>query len=577
MGLGAWIKRGVAAVAPGAAIVSRHPGSGAVAMSFDDGPNPEVTPRLLDALDRLEVRGTFFLVGRQAELHPALVRDIDSRGHQVASHGYAHLDARRFSAPKVVKDAEHAQACLEDILGRTLPRDYRPPFGTVNPAAFVKMAIAGFRHVFWSVDSRDAFCATAQELSDSFSKRTVRAGDVILLHDDYPLTVDAIPSIVDRIRKAGLGFETVAGPIADADQAARPEPARPARGTPTAKRELAARALVQVGGHNALRGLRTVIAPTLRVLAYHRVAVEPLSPDYPFDRELVSSFRSEFEWQLDYLRRHYSPVSCRQVADALDGGAPLPPRPVLVTFDDGFDDNYGVAFPALAARDVPAIIFLATDYVGSEAIYWFDRVAYAIQRTRAERLRFEDGTLLQIGSTPRTRQRALRDVLRQLKSLENLARSRMVDELERIAAAPVEPAHRPLSRALDWAQVREMSERGIEFGSHTASHPVLTRIADPETLDRELIGSKERIEAETGRAVDALAYPVGGIEALNERVVDRVRATGYRLAFTYQSGNNRLDRIERLALKRLRVEHDTTRDWFAAMLEAPELVTYPSR
>lgn len=572
MALGAWIKRGVAAAAPGTAIVRRPAGRGAVALTFDDGPNPAVTPRLLDALDRLEVRGTFFLIGSQAALHPSLVREIDACGHQVANHGHAHLDGRRVSALEVVEDAERAHACLEDILGRTLPRDYRPPYGTVNPAAFVKMAIAGFRYVFWSVDSRDAFCTTAEELADSFAKRTVRDGDVILLHDDYALTVDAIPSIVDRIRAAGLHFETVAGVTAGAGGAGGP-----GRGRPMAKRELVARALVQVGGHSALRGLRTVIAPTLRVLAYHRVAAEPVSPDYPFDRELISSYRSEFEWQLDYLRRHYAPVTCRQVADALDGGPPLPPRPVLVTFDDGFDDNYTVAFPALAARGIPAIIFLATDYVGSDAVYWFDRVAYAIQRTRAERLAFQDGTLLEIGSTARSRQHALRDFLRQLKSLEDHARGRMVEELERIAAAPVEPAHRALSRALDWAQVREMSGQGIEFGSHTASHPVLTRIADPETLDRELIGSRDRIEAEIGRTVDALAYPVGGIEALNERVVDRVRATGYRLAFTYQSGNNRLDRTERLSLKRLRIEHDTTRESFAAMLEAPELVTYPSR
>ena len=124
---------------------------------------------------------------------------------------------------------------------------------------------------------------------------------------------------------------------------------------------------------------------------------------------------------------------------------------------------------------------------------------------------------------------------------------------------------------MTWEQVREMLAGGMEFGSHTVTHPILSTIVDPAHLRFELEESKATIERETGRPVLALAYPVGGKNAVSNEVVAAVRQSGYQFAFTYEPGCNKRVPGKRFLLKRLQVERYTTRSLFAASLELPEI------
>jgi peptidoglycan/xylan/chitin deacetylase (PgdA/CDA1 family) len=115
-----------------------------------------------------------------------------------------------------------------------------------------------------------------------------------------------------------------------------------------------------------------------------------------------------------------------------------------------------------------------------------------------------------------------------------------------------------------------MSAAGIEIGSHTVSHPILSML-DDASLTRELVDSRHTLEHELGKPVSVLAYPVGGAQEFNDKVVEVAQATGYRLGVSYMQGVNRLGGLDPFRLRRQHVERYTTAPYFSAQLSLPEL------
>ena len=346
-------------------------------------------------------------------------------------------------------------------------------------------------------------------------------------------------------------------------------------GHPRSKRERASAALAALGLTTALGSLRSAFVQDLRVLAYHRVLPMLDEEAFAFDAELVSAVQEAFDQQMAWLAARYEPVSCRQVADALRTGTRLPRRAVMVTFDDGFRDNYEVAFPILRRHGVPALFFLSSGYIGTDRIFWFDWLVHVLLQTRAERIRLDELELtIHPGASRAARRAEAHRLLGALKRVAQPRRLRALAQLEREAGVEVASTDRVHSAPMNWDQVREMSRAGMEFGSHSVTHPVLARVDDDAELRFELEESRAAIERETGAPVLSLAYPVGGRDAVDARVLEAVAAAGYEFAFTYQSGVNRIEAAERFALKRLRVETCVTRDLFRGMLELPEAFTW---
>lgn len=131
-------------------------------------------------------------------------------------------------------------------------------------------------------------------------------------------------------------------------------------------------------------------------------------------------------------------------------------------------------------------------------------------------------------------------------------------------------------RPMTWDQLREMRDGGMELGSHGVSHRMLAKLSDDD-LARELQDSKAALERELGRSAQVLAYPVGGPDAFDERVVGTARAAGYRMACSYISGTDRLVPASRFALRRLPVERDMDAAWFESMVSLPELFCFASQ
>lgn len=175
-----------------------------VALTFDDGPD-ELTPQYLDLLDRLAVRATFFLIGQSCARWPASVRDIVSRGHEVASHGHTHKTFPSLSGQELAAELARVQELIPPSERRRAL--LRPPRGAVSPRSLLRCAAAGYTTVLWSLDSDDCRTKSSDDVITRVSG--ARAGEIVLLHEGQSWTLEALPAIVASLRSAGLELVTV--------------------------------------------------------------------------------------------------------------------------------------------------------------------------------------------------------------------------------------------------------------------------------------------------------------------------------------------------------------------------------
>jgi len=203
------VKRGLERAVPARLFITHaRPQSGAVHLTFDDGPHPQHTPALLDQLHALGVRATFFVIGANAERHPEIIRRMANEGHVIGSHSFSHSDPGQVSAADLMHEIERTSAVLEPLLGEA-PRLFRPPLGAVTAAKLARLWAAGQKVVLWNVDPRDYALARAEELSDWFESYPLAAGDLVLLHDTVPHARAALPGLVASVRARGLEFATI--------------------------------------------------------------------------------------------------------------------------------------------------------------------------------------------------------------------------------------------------------------------------------------------------------------------------------------------------------------------------------
>ena len=174
-----------------------------VALTFDDGPDPQRTPAVLDLLARQGVRATFFVVGARAEAHPELVRRMVAEGHVVGNHSYTH--SWRFplrSLGRTVEELRRTGEVLHRITGRQ-PRLFRPPFGVTNPTIARAVRRLGLDPVGWSIRSLDTMGQSPERVAARILRR-LHPGAVILLHDRCAGSERLGGLLVEGLRSRGL-------------------------------------------------------------------------------------------------------------------------------------------------------------------------------------------------------------------------------------------------------------------------------------------------------------------------------------------------------------------------------------
>lgn len=194
----------------GSAADGRVAGPKLIALTFDDGPYPVDTPALLAVLHAARVPGTFFLIGRDAEQYPGLVRAIAAAGNEVANHTETHPDLDALDAAAVTAeltgDAETLGRLTSDPDVR---REFRPPHGRFRLATLAAAQRAGYDTILWTDDPGDWRNVSRTVLADHIV-RYATSPEILLLHNGRPETVALLPGIIQRFRQAGYRFTTVA-------------------------------------------------------------------------------------------------------------------------------------------------------------------------------------------------------------------------------------------------------------------------------------------------------------------------------------------------------------------------------
>jgi peptidoglycan/xylan/chitin deacetylase (PgdA/CDA1 family) len=177
-------------------------------LTFDDGPDPATTPRLIDMLAEHAAHATFFLIGERVERHPEIVRRLVAAGHALGNHSYDHPKFDAITATAQDEQIARTDRLLAQFDGR-VTRPFRPPYG-VLPAALIARSMLRRRQLaYWSVDSLDYQQRPTRELVDILRHQPPHAGDVILMHDDRPLTLELLAVMLPEWRRTGFSFEAL--------------------------------------------------------------------------------------------------------------------------------------------------------------------------------------------------------------------------------------------------------------------------------------------------------------------------------------------------------------------------------
>lgn len=285
---------------------------------------------------------------------------------------------------------------------------------------------------------------------------------------------------------------------------------------------------------------RNRLRQAVRILMYHR-----------FPKE------SRFEAQCAHLKKCYLPVSLTEAAARLQSGAPIPERMVVVTIDDGYRDFFESAFPWLHRYQIPSTVFLTTDLPDRNGWLWVDQVTWCIRQSRVREMGLNIGGRDRWMFYTNEQRRAVGFTIKEaMKKLPDDERLELLQRLPRELEVEL-PENPPESYTpLQWDDVRTLAKNGVEFGAHTRSHPILSRLATVEQLEAEICGSKHRIEQEADVEVRHFCYPNGTAEDFTPQTVDVIKAGGFSTAVTGLPGVNRAG-ANLFELKRIAVEpHD---------------------
>jgi peptidoglycan/xylan/chitin deacetylase (PgdA/CDA1 family) len=196
-------------VLPAGVLIARaSPRACSVALTFDDGPHPEHTPRILDTLRDYGAKATFFAIGREAEKHPELVRRIVVEGHTLGCHTHTHADLSRLTLRLAWQECRQGRLVLEGIAGCRV-RYLRPPWGRMSVSTLPVSLANHMTVALWSLDSLDHRGWPAAQLIQHLQDTPATSGDILLFHDDGANTAEALPEILTCFRTRTLSCVTL--------------------------------------------------------------------------------------------------------------------------------------------------------------------------------------------------------------------------------------------------------------------------------------------------------------------------------------------------------------------------------
>lgn len=344
-------------------------------------------------------------------------------------------------------------------------------------------------------------------------------------------------------------------------------------GTRINKRHLLKRTLSVTGG---LRLLESVpVWNGLLVLNYHRIGS---TGDSLFDHALWSATQDDFDAQVQLLASNFDVIGLEDLRSALDDLSASVRRPwqshrfAMITFDDGYLDNFDLALPVLETHSVPGVFFITSGFLDSGRLAWWDEIAWMVRTSPRNHVDLSQRWLSEpLSIEADCRDASIQRLLRRYYRLDSTETDAFLDELAEATSAGRAPDGLGADLWMNWDNVRSMQSSGMSIGAHTVTHPVLSRLsADDQNL--EVCESRLRLEHETGVPVSALSYPVGNREAFNDATRAALTQNGFDWAFSYYGGHVRGgSELDRFDIPRVAVESDVTLEDFRSCCALPHV------
>jgi peptidoglycan/xylan/chitin deacetylase (PgdA/CDA1 family) len=273
--------------------------------------------------------------------------------------------------------------------------------------------------------------------------------------------------------------------------------------------------------------------------------------------------------QCEIMRRDYNPVTLKSVSEHLHTGTPLPRNAVAITIDDGYRDFLLYGYPVFQEYDIPTTAFLVSDFLDGKLWQWWDAIRYSLLHTERKSLSLELPPTTECFTTSlatdEERRLAHRNLVERLKLLKNSERLHVCQTLPELLGVEL-PKSPPEDLApLRWSEVRELADNGVEFGAHTKTHPILSRISDREQLREEIEGCKKRLDEELGAPAIHFCYPNGRRIDFDEATLELVKESGFHTAVTTERGMN-FAGADPLLLRRLAVDPSDPPPYFQELL-----------
>jgi peptidoglycan/xylan/chitin deacetylase (PgdA/CDA1 family) len=317
-------------------------------------------------------------------------------------------------------------------------------------------------------------------------------------------------------------------------------------------------------------GLRALLGRALEwsgvlVLNYHRVGD---GKDSPFDRGLWSADAEAFTGQIRFCKSQLDLITPDDIPRALANGSG---RYALITFDDGYRDNYEIAFPILKAERVPATFFITTGFVDAPQLPWWDEIAWMVRTSRQDRVELPDWVPAAISFDEPDREEAVRTLLRAYKTMPAESTNRYLEAIAEATGAGRCGKDKGSDFWMNWEMLREMRSAGMTVAGHTVTHSILAQ-APRKRQREEILECGTRLAEEMGEPMRYFSYPIGRPNSFNSVTQDCLREAGVRYAFSYYGGFRRFGDWNNYDVRRVAVESYVTSEWFRSIVSLPQFL-----
>lgn len=285
-----------------------------------------------------------------------------------------------------------------------------------------------------------------------------------------------------------------------------------------------------------------------------------------YDPNVFSCSAEDLEQHLRFIKSNFDIIDQASFINIINSNAPVDKKLAYITFDDGYVDNYQLAFPILTALKIPATFFVATGLIESKTIPWWDEIAWHIKHCHLDELRLQSWQKT-ISLSKSTEQLNIREVLSQFKSASATIEEQLL-ELRKATGLLLEHYD---NEFMTWQHLIEMESAGMTIGAHSHSHRIFSSLNANE-LSHELSYAKKLLEEQLSSQVLSISYPVGDASTYNFEMFDEIERQGYQLAFTFRYYINQEIQQNKFQLARLSISEPFDKIKFMELcLNAPVL------